>query len=105
VFDSYYLKLILSSPLLTNQPTYVMAKSNIKDRFALGVPSVCTEKLSMMFHNQLATLNEIVKSEQDLEAMENKVCFPLEEFVHLCLIFIDLLHKRMVNRKCPWQSW
>ena len=79
----YYLKLMFSSCLLPNQPTYVTAELNIKDRFALGVPSVCTQKLSMMFQDQLVALNEIVKSEQDLEAAENKVCSPWEEFVRI----------------------
>ena len=83
VLNLYYLKLMFSSCLLPNQPTYVTAESNIKDRFALGVPSACTQKLSMMFQDQLVALNEIVKLEQDLEAAENKVCSSWEEFVRI----------------------
>lgn len=37
----------------------------------------------MMFQDQLVALNEIVKSEQDLEAAENKVCSSWEEFVRI----------------------
>ena len=73
---------MFSSSLLSDQPTYVMNDSKVKDWFALGAPLMCTEKLSMMFQDQLVMLNEIVKSEQDLETAENKVHPAQKEIVH-----------------------
>ena len=49
------------------KPTYITADSKVKNRFALGMPTSCNKRLSMMFEDQLVALNEIVKSEQDLE--------------------------------------
>ncbi|EDQ98271.1 uncharacterized protein LACBIDRAFT_336116 [Laccaria bicolor S238N-H82] len=53
-----------------DKPTYVTPESKVKNRFALGVPSLCPENLAMMFQDQLVALNEIVKSEQDQEDRE-----------------------------------
>ena len=65
------------------KPTYVTAELKVKNRFMLGMPSTCPESLAMMFQDQLVTLNEIVKSEQDQEDKVHLTFYPITRLSEL----------------------